>query len=248
MSTTTRPDTTTTAPNANGNLNQAISTFLTSKHLPPTQQWLQNFLPTTRPSTPLNALQKTALFRLLSTDLTASLQISSTTTFPSNVSNPELKERKLPGPIPVQILDIEDLGHSRWSQVENLEARERGETTKGREVVRVIPEETTSESSTSAAPSNNGSRTGPHKLLLQDARGTKVYAFEVASIDGIDVAQTAIGAKLVLRDVVVARGLVLLEPGKVVMLGGKVEEWDKKWKNERKETLKLKAKTGVEVT
>lgn len=219
----------------------SITTYLTNKNIPPTQTWLQNFMPSIRLNTPIQALQKTALFRLLSTDLTKSLQASSNNVLPANVSSPENKERKLTGPITVQVLDIEDVGHSRWSQVETLEAQERGEMTKGREIIRVVDDESntdpnhTSESAASA---------GPYKLLLQDAKGTKVYGFEIESVTGVNVQQMAIGAKLVLWDVVVARGLVLLEPKGVEVLGGKVEAWDKKWRGERKETLKRMAGMG----
>ena len=51
----------------------------------------------------------------------------------------------------------------------------------------------------------------------------------------------SIGAKLVLRDVLVARGLLLLEPKNVEIVGGKVDAWDKKWREDRKRVLKEKA-------
>jgi RecQ-mediated genome instability protein 1 len=145
----------------------------------------------------------------------------------------------------VQVLDIEDIGRSRWSQVEALEAQERGETTKGREVVRVLPAEDGGEAAAGAAGGNGGpqSSAGPHKLLLQDAKGTKVYGLEVRGIQGVSVGMS-IGAKLVLRDLEVARGVVLLEPRCVEVLGGKVDAWDRKWREERKKVLKEKAGMG----
>jgi len=36
---------------------------------------------------------------------------------------------------------------------------------------------------------------------------------------------------------VIRRGLVMLTPDNCVVLGGKVEAWDKKWKGERKQIL-----------
>ena len=224
-------------------LKASITTYLHSKNLPPTPNWLSNFLPTLRPNTPLPALQKTALFRLLSTDLTTSVQATNTNVFPPNISAPETRERKLPGPIPVQVLDIEDLGHSRWSQVEALEAQERGETSKGREVIRVVEEDdgTNPDQSTTSTSTSSG---GPHKLLVQDAEGTKAYAFEMEPVTGVGVGQMCIGAKLVLREVVVARGVVMLEGKGVEVLGGKVEGWERKWRGERKGTLKRMAGLG----
>ncbi|KAI5293671.1 hypothetical protein KEM55_006900, partial [Ascosphaera atra] len=46
-----------------------------------------------------------------------------------------------------------------------------------------------------------------------------------------------IGMKLVLRDILVARGMALLEPRNVTVLGGKIEAKDKAWREGRKETL-----------
>lgn len=147
---------------------------------------------------------------------------------------------RLPGPIPVQVLDIEDIGRSRWSQVEAIEAQERGETTKGREVIRVVPEDSNGPPGNTQAASNDVKSSGPHKLLLQDGKGTKVYGFELTAVNGIVVGMP-IGAKLVLRNVAVARGVVMLEPHAVEVLGGKVEAWEKKWRDDRKDKLKEKA-------
>jgi RecQ-mediated genome instability protein 1 len=218
----------------------AIAQFLASKNVPPTAAWLRDFMPSIRLSTPIVALQQTALFRLLASDLTTVVESGNQrNVFPTNVSSPEVKERKITGPITVQVLDVEDIGHSRWSQVENIEVQERGETTKGREIIRVVDDET----NTDPNHDNNVSpSSGPHKLLVQDVKGTKAYAFELESIAGIDVQKTSIGAKLVLRDVLVARGVVMLEAKGVEVLGGKVDAWDKKWRAERKEGLKRKAK------
>ena len=206
---------------ANNDVKDAIFNYLQSKNVPPKQAWLRDFMPSIRLNTPIVALQKTAIFRILSTDLTQAVQISSpNSVFPAGVSSPEVKERKLAGPITVQVLDIEDIGQSCWSQVENIEAHERGEMTKGREIIRVVTDETNTDSNNTAdtAPSS-----GPHKLLPQDANGTKVFAFEMEELRGLGVQLTSIGAKLVLRDVVVARGVLLLEPKGTEVLGGKVE-------------------------
>ena len=134
----------------------------------------------------------------------------------------------------MQVLDIEDIGRSRWSQLEAIEAAERGETTKGREVIRVVAgEEGLSEPE--AGTEKGG---GPHKLLLQDTRGAKVYGFEVRPVERVGLGTTGIGMKMVLRDVVVARGMVLLEPGGVVVLGGKIEGLHRVWKEGRKKGLR----------
>ena len=184
---------------------------LSSRHLPPTTAWLHGFLAGQKPSIPLASLEATAKYRLLASDITQSLEPSpGTGVFPDDILNAQIKERSLPGPITVQILDVEDVGRSRWSQVEALEAAERGETTKGREIVRVVPGEEGLSDPTGIAQASSASSGGPHKVLLQDAKGSKVYGFEMSSLKDISTV-TSVGLKMVLRYVVVARGVVLLD-------------------------------------
>jgi RecQ-mediated genome instability protein 1 len=215
----------------------AIKTFLDSKGLSATQAWIESFVTSTRQGTPIPALQKTALFRILASDLTSSIKPTPTNTLPPNALNPTVKELRVPDTIPVQILDIEDIGRSAWSQVEAIEAQERGETTKGREVIRVVPGEEADPTRDGTAPIIKSN--GPHKLLLQDAKGTKIYGFEITDVDGVDL-NLGIGAKLILKNVTIARGVILLDPNSTQLLGGKVDVWDKAWRAARKETLKAK--------
>lgn len=225
---------------SNPDVAQALTNYLSSKDLPPKQEWMRAFIPSIRSTTPILALQKTALFRLLAADITTAVQSSPATTFSPGIADPAIKAQRLPGPIVVQVLDVEDIGRSRWSQVEALEAQERGETTKGREVIRVLPEEGTAGPDAPQAPAGQITSSGPHKLLLQDAKGTKAYALELRNVQGVDVGMS-IGTKLVLKDASVARGVIMLEPRCVEVLGGKVDAWDRKWREERKKILKEKA-------
>lgn len=48
----------------------------------------------------------------------------------------------------------------------------------------------------------------------------------------------SIGCKIQLRNAIVARGVVLLEPGTTKILGGKIEALHKAWKENRKAELK----------
>lgn len=219
------------------NLSTSIYESLAAKNVPPTQIWLQNLLPSINPNVPLAATQKTALFRLLNTDITTTLQATSSNVFPAGITNSSTQEQKVRGPIPVQVLDIEDVGRSSWSQVEAIEMEERGELRKGSEIIRVTGEE---EDDTDPISSASRGPAGPHKLLLQDVKGNKIYGFELESVSGIGP-NLSIGAKLILKDFVVARGVAMLTPKSVEVLGGKVEVWDKKWKEERKKVLKERA-------
>jgi len=151
------------------------------------------------------------------------------------VTDLNVKERHLRGPMAVQVLDVEDIGRSRWSQVEAIEAQERGEKTKGREIIRVVDDENDTDPSL-----HEGHSSGPHKLLLQDAAGTAMYAMVLSPVDEIGV-QMSIGTKMVLTDCVVARGVLLLEPKHMRILGGKVDAWDRKWREDRKQVLKTRA-------
>ena len=132
----------------------------------------------------------------------------------------------------VQVLDIEDMSKSRWQQIEAIEALERGEGTKGREIVRVVP---TEEGDDLDAGSNKSG--GPHKLLLQDAKGARAYGIELRNVEGVTLSMN-IGSKIALKNITIARGVILLEPATTTLLGGKIEALHKHWKENRKSDLK----------
>lgn len=230
----------------NDDLAQQISTHLyTTTGLHPTPVWLHAFLQSARPNTPLKPLQQTALFRLLATDLITSTSTPTAAavgiagSFPAGVAEPDVRELRVPGPVTVQVLDVEDVSRSRWSQVEALEALE-AEGRGGRQVVRGLADEGDAVGGGGGRAGEQVKESGVHKLLLQDARGTRVYALKLGPVRGVGVGM-AIGCKLVLRDVAVARGLVLLEQENVEVLGGKVERWDAKWREERSRVLSERA-------
>ncbi|QIX00192.1 hypothetical protein AMS68_005709 [Peltaster fructicola] len=209
----------------------AVVNFLATKCLVPTSAWLDDFLQQPRSSVPLSSLQQTALYRLLTTDLTVSTQRSPSSLLPAQVAQSSIVELQVPGPIIVQLLDIEDIGSSAWSQIETIESQERGETTRGNQVIRTLPDENGEAATTKSR--------GPHKLTLQDAAGTKVYAFQMQPIAKIELG-CAIGLKLSLKNIVVARGILLLNPSNTVVLGGKIEAADRAWHAGRKQRLQQK--------
>ncbi|KAF9731568.1 hypothetical protein PMIN06_007895 [Paraphaeosphaeria minitans] len=222
------------------NLTAELTQHLNSRHLYPAAVWLQTIVSGTRPNTPLPALKQTALFRLLATDITTSLQPQSHRVFPQDILNPRTQTRIIAGPIVCQVLDIEDIGLSRWAQVEQIEAKERGEMTKGREIVRVVEDEN---DGGMVAPTVHSR--GPFKLLLQDAKGTKIYAIDLRGIQGVNT-DMAMGVKLLLRNTDVRRAVAMLEPANVQVLGGKMDALDKAWREGRKERLVNAAKVSGE--
>jgi len=216
-----------------------ISTNLLTKALPISTTNLATLLFDSRPGTPAKALTQTALFRLLASDFTATLAPANPANLlPTDVASTAVETRRIPGPVPLQVLDVQDIGCSRWSQVEAIERVERGEETRGREVVRTVVREDGNSGSERQAESG-GKSIGPHKLVLQDARGTRVEAFEFKKVEGIAIGNggMSIGAKMVLKSATVARGLVLLEPQTVTLLGGKIEAMDKACREGKKQRL-----------
>ncbi|CAF9907316.1 MAG: hypothetical protein ALECFALPRED_003298 [Alectoria fallacina] len=203
-----------------------------TKFLTPNPTWLSAFLTTQRPTTPFPALTQTACFRLLASDITKSLTSAASTCFPQDIHNANIKERSVLGPVAVQILAVEDMSKSRWEQIEAIEALERGEGTKGREIIRVT---TTEEDDSAGADVQKGG--GPHKLLFQDAAGRRVYGIELKELEGVGLGMS-IGCKMVLKNTLVSRGIVLLKPTTTTVLGGKIEELHKAWKEGRKAELK----------
>lgn len=211
---------------------QVILRSLADKNLVPTTSWLDSFIDQTKDQANITALQQTARFRLLATDLTVSVQ--RLFVFPPNTADPGVAEKRLAGPVLTQLIDLEDIGTSVWSQIEAIEAHERGETTRGNQIIRAERDED-GELNTGPPPKSRG----PHKLLLEDAAGTKVYAFEMTPINGIEIG-CSMGMKLLLKDVTVARGVIMLRPDNVTVLGGKIEAHDRAWQTGRKQRLQRK--------
>ncbi|KAI9758532.1 MAG: Superkiller protein 3 [Chaenotheca gracillima] len=223
---------------------QISSQLSASLSLHPSSQWLQTFLTTQKPTTPLSSLLATARIRLLNSDLTSSTELSKTSILPGDVHNPELKERRLPGPIALQVLAVEDLTRSRWEQIEAIEATERGEGTKGREIVRVVADDENGPEGSGAngRPTERGapssvSSSGYCKVLLQDAKGVKAWGIELKKLTGIGIGMS-IGTKMIISNVLVARGVLLLEPSSSKLIGGKIEALHKVWAENRKTELK----------
>ncbi|EPS43900.1 hypothetical protein H072_2150 [Dactylellina haptotyla CBS 200.50] len=213
---------------------QISSNILSTKSILPSQAWLTTFLSTQKPNLPLQSLCQTALYRLLASEISTSVQPTPENTFPPNIHDISVPQSLIKGPVVAQIVDVEDIGHSKYSQLEALESAERGEKTKGKEVIRVIPGEADDTDPDNLGLSGVG---GPHRLLLEDAKGTRVYGMEFKAIKDVSIGMN-IGSKVVLKDVKALRGVLLLEPGNTTLVGGKVEELHKQWREDRKGKLK----------
>lgn len=229
---------------------------------PPSQTWLQTLISSRNPPPPLPSLIMTAKTRLLASDLTTPGLLDSTAlVLPANITAPTVKETRLANDVYVQVVDIENLSRSGWDQIDELEAIERGEQTRGREVIRLPannydnegggepagtwPPEATGRPQAEVAAA--AARTATYRLVLQDCKGQKVFGLELVRMPEIAIGSLNVGAKILLKKgTVIARGSVLLEPTSVNILGGKIEAWHKAWLEGRLARLKEAVAAGRE--
>ncbi len=222
---------------------------------PPSNAFLTGLVSSRTPPPPIASLLATAKARLLACDLSNNTSVldGSLPAFPADIDNVRAEDTRLQRDIHVQVVDIENLSLSRWEQIEELEAIERGERTRGREIIRVTAEEDVDGDEEATAPSRGGrnatsaaatvtpaaGRNATHRLVLQDCKGKRVFAVELKRIDQIGVSKTTMGEKMVLKaGTVIARGTVLLNPESCVLLGGKIDLWHEAWSKGRLERLK----------
>lgn len=199
----------------------------------------------------------TAKTRLLASDLTSPELLETgkipTICFPDSITALSTRELRLRNNVYVQLVDIEVLSKSRWEQVEELEAIERGEQTRGREVVRLPVinadgDDPVGTMGTTTLPETSGpGRNATHRLVLQDCKGQKVYGLELVRMPEFIIGSPSIGAKILLRKgAVVARGTILLDSNNCQILGGKIEAWQKAWLDGRLARLREAAGAGGE--
>ena len=189
---------------------QLSASLLEKYSLSVSQAWLSNLIstltPIGRPLPPLPALLSTAHFRLLNSDFTTSLSVSNPQSLlPSDIGDVNVKERRLASNVPMQVLDVIDLGVSKWSQVEAIGRVEAGEEVRGREVIRTV-RGATDDGDDSGGNQGGGVRAngnqagiasakrsqGPHKLIIQDADKTIATAFELGDIPKIFIGDDGI--------------------------------------------------------
>ena len=251
-----------------GDVAAQLQSVLRTQSIPvPSLAWLRAVvIPTRTPPPPLASLIATARARLLAADVTApgllDAAYAAAHALPESntINNPAVDTARLGRDVVVQVLDVENLSRSRWEQVEELEAIERGEQTRGREVIRLPAAGTDGVGDDDDGDDDANARGGPggiaaaaaaaaaarnatHKLVLQDCKGQKVCAVELKRVERIAVGQTQIGEKILLReDTKIARGVLLLEPANCHILGGRVEVWHKAWTEGRLARLREAAR------
>ena len=222
------------------NTSAQLRNALHAQNLPPPNSDFLAHLTSRSPPPPLPSLLATAKARILACDLTNVSILSELHPLPDGLDDANAKETRLPYDVYLQVVDVENLTLSRWEQIEELEADERGERTRGRQVIRVTAE--TEENDGGAIAGKNAT----HRLVLQDCNGRRVYGVEMARMNGLGLSTTNIGCKVLLRkDAVVARGTVLLSDENCVLLGGKIDSWHETWLKGR--IARLKESVGREL-
>ncbi|CAK7568329.1 MAG: hypothetical protein SEPTF4163_006316 [Sporothrix epigloea] len=252
-------------------MNQAlqIRSALVSEQLPaPAQAWLQTLIAQQPPQQrTLPALVATAKARLLASDLTTPGLLDASLPPPVfsrellSASAVSIQEMRLAYDVVAQVVDLENLSQSRWQQVQALEAIERGEQKRGREIIRVPAAGDAENDEGAADETDTGNRNGrpaaqaaststsdanaTHRLVLQDAAGQTLFALELTRIYRIGIGRLRMGEKVLLKKgTVVARGTLLLEPVSVKFLGGQVESLHKTWVEGRLTRLRAEAKAA----
>ena len=217
----------------------AISDAIVQTGYPrPSQQWLISLV-SARVVPPLPALIQTARIKLSKLDLLTPglFDASALSYLPAQVTDPSKKEMIIQGPVVLQVLEVYDIGKSKWEQIEAIEAIERGEKTKGREIIRDIPEPNDEGGDAFGEAMRNQKSSGPHKLLLQDWKGQSLYGMEVSPVPKVGITMS-IGCKIVVRNLVLARGVAMLDAGNTTVVGGEIRELNERWGRERKKMLK----------
>ncbi|CCU75806.1 unnamed protein product [Blumeria hordei] len=223
--------------------------LLASQSLPVLHHdFLTAILATSSRSQPIVALAATVKHRLLSSDISGHTSPVLATTcpgLPSNLGDRHVQTSTLHHDVFVQVLDLHDIGRSTGDQIDLLEAERKGETKKGREIIRIVPDAeqepaTAATQSLDAPTTDQKKEKGPFRLVLQDSKGNRALAYEIKRVNNIGYPSTmSIGCKLWLRKgCKVARGVLLLEPTTVGIIGGRIETMDREWRTQREDRLR----------
>jgi hypothetical protein len=148
--------------------------------------------------------------------------------------------RVLTGPILVQLVDILDIGHSKFSILSKLRDEsdnQVGNDTRNnqRRVLRLEDQPNQENGSQTQSLANDNASIS--KMIVQDSKGACAYGIELTRVPGLS--SSMLGTKLILTGVTAHRGVLLLEPKTTKVLGGGVPEWN--MNGTQRQIAKLKA-------
>jgi hypothetical protein len=137
------------------------------------------------------------------------------------------RDTTLAGTVLVQIIDIYDIAISKYRKLEILEETDSSNTDRLRRTITNV-----TDPSDQIQPQN----ASLHKLVLQDSAGTLIYAIEYKKVAGLSE-YSQLGCKLLLTNMKFQRGVALLEPDSVKVLGGSIPSMNVNRQQRRRDQL-----------
>ncbi|KAG4300993.1 hypothetical protein PCANB_002670 [Pneumocystis canis] len=159
---------------------------------------------------------------LLNSDIKKILTLKSC--LPKNVF--DLHNCVLLGPYCLQVIQIQDIGFSLLEQLEYLEKFEDNGRLKAFNIIKEEP--ITDDDNNNIENDKNKTVKKMFKLLLEDASGCCIWAIEHKPIQEIHLKMN-IGSKILLKNILILRGVLMLNPMNITFLGGKIDELNKNY-------------------
>ncbi|KAG5519388.1 hypothetical protein PMAC_002015 [Pneumocystis sp. 'macacae'] len=162
-------------------------------------------------------LEQQIMYLFLNSDIKTTL--TSKSCLPENVL--DLHNHILPGPYCLQVIQVQDIGMSILKQLEYLEQFDDSGCVKSLDSIK----DDDSIEDGDLIDDNKKSTTTKKmiKLMLEDASGLCIWAIEYKSIEDISLKMN-LGSKILLKNVLVLRGVLILDPLNFSFLGGHVFE------------------------
>ncbi|KAG4305340.1 hypothetical protein PORY_001510 [Pneumocystis oryctolagi] len=163
-------------------------------------------------------LEEQMMYLFLNTDIKKTLTMRSC--LPENIFDQH--NNVLPGPYCLQVIQIQDIGISLFNQLEYLEQFDDSGHLK---LFNIINDDGAIDYDDDDLAENNDKCVMKKmiKLLLEDASGVCVWANEYKPMKDIHL-KMSLGSKILLRNVLVLRGVLVLVPESTTFLGGQVFE------------------------
>ncbi|KTW30182.1 hypothetical protein T552_00661 [Pneumocystis carinii B80] len=189
--------------------------FLESKSLYVHLNWIEETLHQIDASLNNKELEQQILQCLLNSDIKKALTPQSC--LPIDIFDQH--NQVLPGPYCLQIIHVQDIGISIFNQLEYLEQFDDSGNIKSYNIIRNNLSDVDDDDD--IPDINNSPPKKFCKLILEDSSGLCVWAIEHKPIKEIHVAIN-LGAKILLKNILVLRGVLILNPSNLTFLGGEI--------------------------
>ncbi|EMR10884.1 hypothetical protein PNEG_01030 [Pneumocystis murina B123] len=213
---------------------EKVLKFLESKFLYVHLNWVEETLHQIDVSLNDKQLEQQIIQYLLNSDIKKSLTFQSC--LPADIFDKH--NQVLPGPYCLQIIHVQDIGISIFNQLEYLEQFDESGTIKSYNVIwNNLSDIDDDEILDTDKPASKKFC----KLLLEDSSGLCVWAIEHKPIKHIHIGIN-LGTKILLKNILVLRGVLILNPSNITFLGGQIFELNKNYfpsglKNQLKSAL-----------